>query len=181
LAAFFFGVSGFAREHTARLVLVLSVVVYMFALYSGWWAWHGGWCWGPRFYLPVMPLLLIPGLIAAGRGGANIKRAVAALAVAGFAVQLGAVCINYTAVYDYWIKIGKLDWAETDIYMFSPITTHWRAMISTSPIQYDLWIVQAARVSKPALAVLAAAVAISAVFAVRGVTKRLSSAGPGEL
>ena len=28
--------------------------------YGAWWAWHGGWCWGPRFLVPLMPVSCLP-------------------------------------------------------------------------------------------------------------------------
>ncbi len=28
--------------------------------YGAWWAWHGGWAWGPRFLVPLMPLWCLP-------------------------------------------------------------------------------------------------------------------------
>ncbi|MBN1564884.1 MAG: hypothetical protein JXA10_13640, partial [Anaerolineae bacterium] len=28
--------------------------------YGAWWAWHGGWCWGPRFLVPLLPLSCLP-------------------------------------------------------------------------------------------------------------------------
>jgi hypothetical protein len=176
---FFFGVHYFAREHRARLVLIAAIVVYMFVLYSKWWAWHGGWCWGPRFYLPVIPLLMLPGLVHIGRDKWHrLWPACAVLAAAGFAVQLGAVLINYTTAYDYWIKIGRLDWSETDIYLFSPITTHWKAVLATSPAQYDLWLIQAAREAGPVALVAAVALAAAGVLLGRRVGREIRKAAP---
>ena len=40
-------------------VSLLVVVCALYAVvYSAWWAWEGGWAWGPRFLLPVVPLLM---------------------------------------------------------------------------------------------------------------------------
>ncbi len=33
------------------LILWLLIVLGMIAAYSSWWAWYGGWYWGPRFFL----------------------------------------------------------------------------------------------------------------------------------
>jgi hypothetical protein len=159
------GLGAFGRKRWGTLVLLIAVVAYTFVVYSGWWAWHGGWCWGPRFLVPAIPLLLIPGF--AGAGPWSMPRRVLAivLAAAGFAVQVGAILINYTAGYDYWIKIGLLDWAEQGIQTFSPIMVHWKAVLATNPADYDLWLVQAARVNLPA-AVVTAAVLGTVAFAV---------------
>ena len=104
-----FGLGEFARRHRGDLLLIGAIVAYVLAVYSGWWAWHGGWCWGPRFLVPIVPLLLIPGLVAVSRKGGWLVGLAAALAAGGFMVQLGAILINYTAPYDYWIKIGLLN------------------------------------------------------------------------
>jgi hypothetical protein len=140
---FFLGIGWFARRYRARMWLIVAIIVYVFVVYSKWWAWHGGWCWGPRFLVPVIPLLLLPGLAAIRKHRRWLLPIAIVGGVAGFVVQIGAILVNYTAAYDYWIKIGKLDWAEVDIHMFSPIATHLRAVLATSPRDYDLWIVQA--------------------------------------
>lgn len=165
VALFFFGMVYFAKKHTGSLLLILAVTVYMFALYSRWWAWHGGWCWGPRFYLPVMPLLILPGLIYIHSSGRKwLWSVVAVLGAMGFIVQLGAIFINYTAAYDYWIKIEKLDWAEAGIHTFSPIVTHYKAILATGPGQYDIWLIQAMSRSGPVVLVVAVVIASAAVL-----------------
>jgi 4-amino-4-deoxy-L-arabinose transferase-like glycosyltransferase len=142
---FAFGIREFVRKHRGEAWLAVAIIAYIFITYSKWWAWHGGWCWGPRFLLPAIPLLLIPGLVAA-RTRRWLAATAAALGLAGLAVQLSAVLINYTAPYDYWIKIKKLDWGEAGIEKFSPIWVHFQALSTTSARQYDLWLVQASRV-----------------------------------
>lgn len=42
----------------ARLLVLLTVFALVF--YGSWWAWHGGWVWGPRFLVPLMPLWCLP-------------------------------------------------------------------------------------------------------------------------
>lgn len=171
----FFGLRTFARKHRAQLWLIVAVTVYILIVYSGWWAWHGGWCWGPRFLVPIIPLLLIPGFMAVARGGKWLAGLAIALAAAGFIVQLGAILINYTAAYDYWIKLGVLDWAEKDIQMFSPITTHWKAVMATHPADYDLWLVQVMKVNRPAGIAVTAALGIIVAIAGRSVWNSRSS------
>jgi hypothetical protein len=137
----------FARKYRKQFWLIAAITAYVFIIYSKWWAWHGGWCWGPRFLVPVIPLLLLPGLASIPTRGRWLLAVTVLLGIAGFIVQLGGVLINYTAAYDYWIKIGKLDWAEADIQLFSPISTHLKAVAATSPCDYDLWLIQAYQVS----------------------------------
>ena len=174
---FFAGVGFFARVHRVRLLLIASIVIYMFAIYSRWWAWHGGWCWGPRFYVPIVPILMLPGLVYIGRAGRQwLVWAALVLGIVGAAVQAGAVCINYTAVYDYWIKIGRLDWAEVDIHLFSPITTHWKAMLSTPPSHYDLYMIQGAPRAGPGFIVAIAALGVALFFVILRLRRELDRA-----
>jgi hypothetical protein len=142
---FALGFREFLRRHKRETWLAVALISYLFVIYSKWWAWHGGWCWGPRFLLPAIPLLLLPGL-AAARTRKWLIATAAILGVAGLAVQISGVLINYTAPYDYWIKIKKLDWAEENIQGFSPIWVHMKALFATSPRHYDLWIIQAWKV-----------------------------------
>jgi hypothetical protein len=181
VALFFVGMVYFARKYRARFILITAITAYMFVLYSRWWAWHGGWCWGPRFYLPVMPLLILPGIVYIWRANKRPLWAVMAiLGIAGFIVQLGAVFINYTTAYDYWIKIERLDWAEAGIHLFSPITTHWSAILATSPLQYDIWIIQATREAGPAVLVIGAALVIAACLLGTQLRKRIARATPDD-
>jgi len=170
VAIFGFGIREFLRKRRAEARLVIVLIAYLFLVYSGWWAWHGGWCWGPRFLLPAIPLLVLPGLVAAA-GRPRLAALAAVLGVAGLAVNLAGVLVNYTTAYDYWIKIGKLDWAEADIQQFSPIWVHFKALSATGPRLYDLWFVQAWRVAGwkmlwPGLGLLAVIYA-SAAYALR--------------
>ncbi len=62
------------------------------AFYGSWWAWHGGWAWGPRLLVPLVPLSLLPWLaLPKGRGWR--------LAAAGL-IALGAVINGAGALVD---------------------------------------------------------------------------------
>ena len=60
------------------------------ALYASWDSFEGGWCWGPRFLLPFMPVLhlAIPFLVADAPRWSRLRRVAFALPfVLGFAVN----------------------------------------------------------------------------------------------
>jgi hypothetical protein len=172
---FGFGLVRFAKMAGHRFWLMISIITYTFLIYSKWWAWHGGWCWGPRFLLPIIPFLLLPGLVAVNEGGKRLLGLAIALGALGFCVQRGGILMNYTAAYDYWIKIGRLDWSEADIHLLSPIWVHTKALFATHPAHYDLWIIQAFRAgSKASLWLLAGSVALIA-YAVLGLRGRAVS------
>ncbi|HEY3348391.1 MAG TPA: hypothetical protein VGM13_01280 [Thermoanaerobaculia bacterium] len=59
-------------------------------LYASWDSFEGGWCWGPRFLLPLVPVLhlAIPFLVASFPGWSRIRQTAFALPfVLGFAVN----------------------------------------------------------------------------------------------
>lgn len=48
------------RPHWKRIRLVVALTwALFFPLYGTWWAWDGGWCFGPRFFGSFIPLTLL--------------------------------------------------------------------------------------------------------------------------
>jgi hypothetical protein len=66
--------------------------------YGMWWAWHGGWSWGPRLLVPLLPLSYLPlGVLPADR---RWRWAAGGLVAAGIAVNLLGVVSDVNAHYD---------------------------------------------------------------------------------
>ena len=65
--------------------------------YGGWWAWDGGWCWGPRFVVPLMPLSCLPLALLPDR--ARWRWLAGALLVVGSAIQVAGVWGDVTPLY----------------------------------------------------------------------------------
>ena len=57
LLAALFGIPALLRRDRATALLNLGVVVAYPLLYAGWFMWWGGWSWGPRFLVPLLPFL----------------------------------------------------------------------------------------------------------------------------
>lgn len=82
-------------ERRPEALAAVGVFAALLGLHSLWTAWDAGWSWGPRFLLPALP-----GLIAlAGTGGIRMRRAMAALAVAGLAVSSPTLVSHYQRYY----------------------------------------------------------------------------------
>jgi len=64
--------------------------------------WLGGWAWGPRFLVPIVPLLVLlaGGLLVGPRRPRGARPAVAVLALAGLLVQVPAVLADYHPYLD---------------------------------------------------------------------------------
>jgi glycosyl transferase family 22 (putative mannosyltransferase) len=54
------GFPRFLRSHRAEALLIAGLVGARLIFYASWWAWDGGDSWGPRFLVPVLPLLVLP-------------------------------------------------------------------------------------------------------------------------
>lgn len=60
-------------------------------LHARWFGWDGGWCWGPRFLVPALPLLAL--LAAAGVGGSPPR---SAARLGGLGLVLGSALVSWT-------------------------------------------------------------------------------------
>lgn len=56
----FFGWRAFARQHRAEAILCGALLAVNLMAAAAWHSWEGGWCWGPRFLVPAIPLWLLP-------------------------------------------------------------------------------------------------------------------------
>ncbi len=48
------------KRDGALSVFLFSMFLIPALFHARWWSWEGGWCWGPRFFVPVLPLLTLP-------------------------------------------------------------------------------------------------------------------------
>ncbi len=78
--------------HSARVFAGMFATYTLF--YSTWWSWSGEFAWGPRFLLPVLPVLMP--FVAAAWETAHRRRWVLILAVVSTAVQVLAVTADFT-------------------------------------------------------------------------------------
>jgi hypothetical protein len=77
-------------------LLAVALAVPLLLLYSKWWNWAGGTCWGPRFLLPLLPLTMVgalPVIASWAKHGPIFKTIILALALVGFLVQLSATVV----------------------------------------------------------------------------------------
>jgi len=112
-----FCVRGFMRRAGWEIAcLILSLFVLYLAVYSKWWSFHGGWTIGPRFLLPVIPLLVLP--LAEIFEFKNPRKGyllwlLGALSFAGMLIQLMYNSIEYTTIHQvysmYFTLLQALD------------------------------------------------------------------------
>jgi hypothetical protein len=52
-------VPAFFRRHRLEALLLLLIGLCYLLVYGRWFMWHGGFAWGPRFLVPIIPLLVV--------------------------------------------------------------------------------------------------------------------------
>jgi len=77
----------------ARL-LCFGVPLELVLVSARWYGWHGGSCWGPRFLIPILPLLVAPAVLAP-------RRLAASLLSVGVLVNLPGVLVAPGAFQSY--------------------------------------------------------------------------------
>jgi hypothetical protein len=128
------------RRFRAETVLLLGVCLVTLLVHSKFRIWHGGFCWGPRYLVPVTPLVLLLALPwlpeALDRGRRRLRRAaLGGLLALGVTVQL----LGASFYWDHYMRIlmmvrdqtGMRGWSEDHLphgYFvpeFSPVLGHW--------------------------------------------------------
>ena len=111
-----FALGRFYRRQPAEAVLFVAIFLLYLLPYSVYGHWHGGWAWGPRLLLPILPFLLLP---AGYFVDSHRHRVVAALlTVLGMGVQVLGVTVNYSYVHWDWLRLGLS--LEKPDYLFLP-------------------------------------------------------------
>ena len=125
-----------ARRRPAESALIGGVFLAELLYFARWWAWHGDWAWGPRYMVLTLPFVLLtwPATFDVWRHLPLVRGIATALAVAGFAVSLLGVLIDYGAYYSVvGSQLGKgVDVKEARLVPeFSPLLGHaWLARAS---------------------------------------------------
>ena len=65
MPVFIYSIVGFCylfqkKEFTREGLILLSIVTGYLAINAGFYAWHGGWSFGPRYIVPMLPFLALP-------------------------------------------------------------------------------------------------------------------------
>jgi len=107
------------RRPAGLRVWLAGAALAMLLLHGAWWSWWGAWAWGPRYLVPVLPLLtlgLLGILLPWGKGGMRNRvkaTLVGLLAGLSFLVQLPGVLVYRT--YFFWQVMQALPDADPDV------------------------------------------------------------------
>jgi len=135
----------FARKYLPETVTILGLAISYALFYGRSLAWHGQWCFGPRYLMAMVPLLLLPLASWLRMAGSTARFVVILLAIVGAFIEVLHVAVNVSYVY-YREGYNKL--VPTDAYIFIPqicqIVTHWRALAAFDD-RIDMWLVYVGR------------------------------------
>ncbi len=94
-----------ARQDRRLAITIGLLVLGQLAAYGSWWSWHGGIVWGPRFLIPVTPLIMlalapvVEAALTAPRRG--VRPALAGLALLSAGIQFLGAAYSYLPYIGY--------------------------------------------------------------------------------
>jgi hypothetical protein len=94
------GLPALWRRERAATGFVLGLLLAYLGLYSAHELWYGGLCWGPRFLVPLIPLLTIPIAELLSSRRRWVLAGVAGFLIVSFVVQAGVSTVDWTVHYD---------------------------------------------------------------------------------
>lgn len=124
----FFGLKGLYTRDKPLTVAVFGAFVALLLVYSPWAQWDGGWVFGPRFLVPVLPLLAIPAtlFVVEGRHSPVIMVAAGVLVVLSIAIAAQSVEVNFLDYhYAMWRSVTDIDKAMRWSFEWSPLVRYW--------------------------------------------------------
>ncbi len=124
----------FRADRKGEAVLFAGLALAYLFFHAGWWTWHGGWSWGPRFLGPVLPFLILP-LGALWSAGARIRGALVVLAALGVAVQLLGVLIDFN---QYMLLVND-EHKILFVARYSPLIGHGRLILEGWPLDLSIF------------------------------------------
>jgi len=104
----------FLRRHRFEGPFLLSLVTLYTLLYSKWFMWHGGFAWGPRFLVPIIPFLAISLAPLVERLRGRTKAAFASLLAISVAIQILGLSVDFGRFQEKLLQTG--------LPLFAPVT-----------------------------------------------------------
>lgn len=92
-----FAIRPFHREHRSESLLVILATGVTLLFFSPLYWWHGDWAWGPRYLLPLVPLMVLSlaPLVRSAVRGTRLRRAFALLLVLAVVVNTLGMTVNF--------------------------------------------------------------------------------------
>lgn len=129
----------FKKNRDVTLFGISSTLLFV-AFYAKWYMWEGGWCWGPRYLIPLLPVILMPAIHLFGKENISpLMRIVKLLIIpVSFLISLSGIIVNYAEYSKYlmnrfisyqqtFLKSGIEDYYDLLLWdpAYSPLFAHW--------------------------------------------------------
>ena len=131
--------------------LNVSLLFWLF-IFSAWWAYNGGLTYGPRFMLPILPILVVPGFLFYFTSHYNYKKIFyfTTLVLWGFYIQFNSILFPVNYHWHRWadsIEIWDVPVREKQLQLnvaermaiFDPFYSNYFANFSNFWNRVDLW------------------------------------------
>lgn len=105
------GLRFFLHEHQAIAWTIVAIGVANLAFYAKFEFWSGEWAWGPRYLVPVVPLILLPAVFVLERWRSLpklVKSLVVGIILASTSVQAIGVTVDYEIQSELMLQAGTL-------------------------------------------------------------------------
>jgi hypothetical protein len=130
------GLPAFARRFFHEALLCLALIAGYVALHAPYTYWDGGWCWGPRLILPILPFVLLPAapVLVRQRRGPLVRLGIAALLALGLVVQLPALLCEPTHYLQAAYAAFPGEFQARVLYRpeDSPLVGQWRSLVQVT-------------------------------------------------
>lgn len=149
------------RKHPRDAALWAGVVSVYLLLYGKWFMWHGGYAWGPRFLVPVVPLALLGLAPWLERRHSRLGWALFGVTVVlSLAVAVLGTSVHFALVQEDYLREGLPLFAPETFFdpRYSPLLRQWRYL---TPAHLDLVWGQAGWGGVGALFLILAALGVS--------------------
>jgi len=129
-----FGAVWFWRRERLVFIFALALSAIYVLIYGKWYMWHGGYSWGPRFLVPIVPFLALlagPALdawLVRGKAGIAGRLAILLLLLVSAGVQWLGMLVPFGLVQD-WLdaNVQPLFAPETFVRIdYSPLLLQWQ-------------------------------------------------------
>jgi hypothetical protein len=136
----------FSKQKQIETIIIFCLAVTYLIFYGTYTAWHGLWSSiGPRYLVPVVPVLLLPFGRWIEYVGKKVWLIVAPLSLIGFWVQLVHVAVNFAFVYHYE---KYPDYQPPYSFLFipdvAPVVAHSKALLA-GDYRIDMWLINVYR------------------------------------
>ncbi|MFB3788131.1 MAG: hypothetical protein ACE15F_17360 [bacterium] len=116
----------FWQRHPAVSWMWLGTLAALLAVYSFWEYWWGGWAWGPRHLVPLLPLAVIPLAAAVDSDSREFKLLLVILAAAGLFIQFLGGYTDFNNIILTLMNQGVTEMEMIWNPLWNPIVNHYR-------------------------------------------------------